>query len=121
MTGHAVATAQEAPPLRVAVGYAFLHDDYVDRNFPIGWAGSVERDVNRRLSIVGEGSGNYWHDERDPISFLPYSIFVHAMGVGLRVRPAPDRRTSVFAHTRSRLAAQNPHEPRQAIRAGARR
>lgn len=58
-------------------GYAFLRDQEIETNFPLGWSMSFAKNVNRSLGIVGDVGGNYKSEEGVDVS-------IHAFLGGVR-------------------------------------
>ena len=94
------ATAQDSdpapPPLDVAVEYAYMTEQYLDRQLPAGWVVSVQRHISDRWALVGEGNGAYWGMEAFP-DFFPYAAWVHSILGGPRLKMHVTPKTTVFA------------------------
>jgi hypothetical protein len=58
-------------------GYAFLRDQEIETNFPVGWSMSFAKNLNRSLGIVGDVGGNYRSEEGVDVS-------IHAFLGGMR-------------------------------------
>ena len=90
----AYVAAQDAPPVEVAAGYAFLNDRDSAYTFPAGWMVSVGAHVTPWLDLVADGGGSYktLSIPGDRPQFKVYSV----MG-GPRVRFAHVNPISPFA------------------------
>jgi opacity protein-like surface antigen len=51
--------AASAPKGELSIGYAFMRDDELKENFPLGWVASAAGNVSDVLGIVGELGGSY--------------------------------------------------------------
>jgi hypothetical protein len=100
LAGTARALAQEpstppSPPLDVAVEFAMMNEEYLDRLLPAGWIVSVQRHLNTRWALVGEANGAYWGQEAFP-EFFPYAAWVHSILSGPRLKLPLSRNTTLF-------------------------
>ena len=78
-------TSTAPPPIDVAIEFALMNEDYLDRLLPAGWMVSVQRHVNDRWTLVGEVNGSYWGQEAFP-EFFPYAAWVHSLLGGPRLK-----------------------------------
>lgn len=85
------------PPLDVAIAYAYMTEDYLDRQLPAGWLVSVQRHLSDRWAVVGEASGAYWGQEAFP-AFFPYAAWVHSILAGPRVKVHVSPRVTLIGH-----------------------
>jgi hypothetical protein len=74
-----------AQGVEFSVGYAFLRDDEIKENFPLGWYADIAGGISDNISLVGEVGGSYktFHDSEVPELDIKLSVH-HAMG-GLRL------------------------------------
>jgi hypothetical protein len=59
LTGARAVRAQGMPTAEGAIGYAFMHDNDSDLDFPFGWMASVAGYATNWLVFVGEIGGSY--------------------------------------------------------------
>ena len=81
----AVAAPVMAQGLDVGVGYAFLRDDDIDENLPLGWYADISGNISGSLGLVGEVGGSYKtvNDEFD--EDLDVKLSVHHLMGGVRL------------------------------------
>jgi opacity protein-like surface antigen len=84
--GGDVAEAQEAPRYELHVGYAFLRDQDIEINFPVGWSSSFAFNLTDSVGVVADVGGNYKSEEGG-------SLDVHAFLGGARYSFRGDRVT----------------------------
>jgi hypothetical protein len=79
------ATPAMAQGVEFSVGYAFLRDDEIKENFPLGWYADIAGGLSDSISLVGEVGGSYKtvNDSEFPDLNVKLSVH-HAMG-GLRL------------------------------------
>lgn len=53
------AMAQVTPAVEIGLGYAFLRDDEIDEDFPLGWYADIAGNITNSLGLVGEIGGSY--------------------------------------------------------------
>jgi hypothetical protein len=74
-----------AQGVEFSVGYAFLRDDEIKENFPLGWYADVAGGISDNLSLVGEVGGSYKTVNDSEFEDLDIKLSVHhAMG-GIRL------------------------------------
>jgi hypothetical protein len=101
LAGRSVVRAQDnptdlpPPPMDVAIEYAYMTEDYLDRQLPAGWLVSVQRHMNERWALVGEANGSYWGQNAFP-TFFPYAAWVHSILGGPRVKVHVTPKTTIF-------------------------
>ena len=68
------------PPFDLFGGYSLLFDNSDSLTFPVGWIASVGRQLNDRLSIVGEASGSYKSAAVTGVTVASASVHTFAAG-----------------------------------------
>ena len=53
------AMAQVTPAVEIGLGYAFLRDDEIDEDLPLGWYADIAGNLTSSLGLVGEIGGSY--------------------------------------------------------------
>jgi len=53
------AMAQVTPAVEIGLGYAFLYDDEIDEDLPLGWYADIAGNLTSSLGLVGEIGGSY--------------------------------------------------------------
>jgi hypothetical protein len=82
----APAMAQVTPSVEIGVGYAYLRDEEIDENFPLGWYADIAGNLSDSLGVVGEVSGSYKTiSDDDPDLDLDIKLSVHSLMGGLRL------------------------------------
>jgi hypothetical protein len=51
--------AQVTPAVEIGLGYAFLRDDEIDEDFPLGWYADIAGNLTSSLGLVAELGGSY--------------------------------------------------------------
>jgi len=51
--------AQVTPAVEIGLGYAFLRDDEIKEDFPLGWYADIAGNITSSLGLVGELGGSY--------------------------------------------------------------
>jgi hypothetical protein len=81
----ALAAAPAMAQAEFSVGYAFLRDEEIDENFPLGWYADIAGGISDNISLVGEVGGSYKTVNDSEFEDLDIKLSVHhAMG-GLRL------------------------------------
>ena len=68
------------PPFDLFGGYSLLFDNSDSLTFPVGWIASIGRQLNARLSIVGEASGSYKSAGVTGVTLASASVHTFAAG-----------------------------------------
>lgn len=79
------AMAQVTPAVEIGLGYAYLRDDEIKENLPLGWYADIAGNLTSSLGLVGEIGGSYKTVESgigDPT--LDVKLRVHTAMGGLR-------------------------------------
>jgi hypothetical protein len=80
----AVAAPVMAQGLDVGVGYAFLRDEDIDENLPLGWYADIAGNISGSLALVGEVGGSY-KTVNDEFEDLDVKLSVHHLMGGVRL------------------------------------
>jgi len=81
----APAMAQVTPAVEIGLGYAYLRDDGIDENFPLGWYADIAGNLNDWLGLVGEVGGSYKTIGEEGFPDLDVKLSVHTAMGGLRL------------------------------------
>lgn len=82
----APALAQVTPAVEIGLGYAFLRDDEIDEEFPLGWYADIAGNLTSSLGLVGEIGGSYKTiDSGIGDDTLDIKLSVHTLMGGLRL------------------------------------
>ena len=79
------ALAQVTPAVEIGLGYAYMRDDGIDENFPLGWYVDIAGNLNDWLGLVGEVGGNYKTVNDSEFEDLDIKLSVHTAMGGLRL------------------------------------
>jgi len=81
----AVAAPAMAQGIDVGVGYAFLRDEEIDENLPLGWYADISGNISGSLGLVGEVGGSYKTVSDEFDEDLDIKLSVHHLMGGLRL------------------------------------
>jgi hypothetical protein len=78
--------AQVTPAVEIGLGYAFLRDDEIDDDLPLGWYADIAGNLTNSLGLVGELGGSYKTiDSGLDDDELDVKLSVHTAMGGLRL------------------------------------
>jgi hypothetical protein len=82
----APAVAQVTPAVEIGLGYAFLRDEEIEEDFPLGWYADIAGNLTNSLGLVGEIGGSYKTVESGlGDDTLDVGLSVHTAMGGLRL------------------------------------
>jgi hypothetical protein len=81
----AVAAPVMAQGLDIGVGYAFLRDDDIEENLPLGWYADISGNISGSLALVGEVGGSYKTVDDEFDEDLDVKLSVHHLMGGVRL------------------------------------
>jgi hypothetical protein len=80
----APAVAQVTPAVEIGLGYAFLRDEEIDEDFPLGWYADIAGNLTGSLGLVGELGGSYKTIQSE-VGDFDIKLSVHTAMGGLRL------------------------------------
>lgn len=79
------AMAQVTPSVEIGLGYAYLRDEDIDENFPLGWYADIAGNINDSFALVAEVGGNYKTVSEGEDEDFDVKLSVHTLMGGPRL------------------------------------